>query len=76
MVDGLTFGNGVISGLICGTLRPRDPRQVSGEVTTRVTLEVVVEGNDVICSIRAQYPRKNYMTDLLTLRLRHCDACI
>jgi len=44
----LEIGNGVMSDLMFGTLLPSLPRKVSGKVTTRVTLEVVVEFTDVI----------------------------
>jgi hypothetical protein len=47
-LDGLTFGSGVVSELMLGTLIPRDPRKVSRKVATRVTLEVVVDVTDVI----------------------------
>ena len=75
MADGLTFGNSVMSDLMLGTLMPGIPRDEMGKVPTRVTLEVVVDFTDEICSRCAQYLGPGYMTDLLT-SLRHGDACI
>jgi hypothetical protein len=73
MPDGLTFGSGVVSDLMFGTLLRHDPRKVFGLVAIRVTLEAVVEFTDVIWVMCAQYLGPSYMRDLLT-SLRHGDV--
>ncbi len=71
--DRLTSGNGIIRGLMSGTLFRRVKREETGKVAPRVALEVVVEIADGISLMRTQCLVQGHMTDLLTHKRRVYD---
>ena len=54
MIDGPTFGCGVMSDLMVGSHTRQIPGKVLGKVAVRVTLEVVVEITDGVGCMRTQ----------------------